>query len=280
MEPNLFEIAQQCVMTADSVQKVQLTQIAVRAWRENQLNIQSLSPVHPILVPGQPAHLSLVPPKRVPRRTLHTREGLVALLHALAHIEFNAINLAWDAVYRFRDLPAAFYEDWIQVAQEESEHFVLLHQQLQRLDCEYGDLPAHNGLWEMAIDTADDVMVRMALVPRVLEARGLDATPEIIAKLRQKGETALIEILEIILREEIDHVAKGTRWFRFCCDSRQLEAQTTFLHLIRQHFKGQLKGTLNYPARLAAGFTEAELHALKSESAQKIATLVSPIAQI
>jgi len=264
VELNLFEMAQQCVMTVDSRQKVQLTQTVAQAWRENQLSIQSISPIQPILQPGQPVNLQLVAPKFVPKRTLQTREGLVALLHALAHIEFNAINLAWDAVYRFRDLPAQFYQDWIEVAREESEHFLLLHEQLQRLDCQYGDLPAHNGLWEMAIDTADDVMVRMALVPRVLEARGLDATPEIIAKLRQKGEATLVEILEIILREEIDHVAKGTRWFRFCCDLRQLESQSTFLQLIKQHFKGRLKGTLNHAARLAAGFTEAELFALKS----------------
>ena len=273
VEQNLFEMAQQCVMTVDSGQKVQLTQIVAQAWRENQLLIQSVQPIQPISSPGQPLHLQLVAPKFVPKRTLHTREGVVALLHALAHIEFNAINLAWDAVYRFRDLPAQFYEDWIQVAQEESEHFLLLHEQLQRFDCEYGDLPAHNGLWEMATDTADDVMVRMALVPRVLEARGLDATPEIIAKLRQKGESTLVEILEIILREEIDHVAKGTRWFRFCCDLRQLESQSTFLQLIQQHFKGRLKGTLNHAARLAAGFTEAELLALKSGSREN--TVVS-----
>lgn len=269
MKQNLFEIAQQCIMTADSGQKIQLTQTAAQAWRAHQLTIQSVSTVHPIIHPGQPAHLQLVPPKLVPRRTLHTKEGITALLHALAHIEFNAINLAWDAVYRFRDLPVEFYDDWIQVAQEESEHFLLLHEQLQRLDYQYGDLPAHNGLWETAIDTAEDVMVRMALVPRVLEARGLDATPEIIAKLRQKGEKALIEILEIILREEIDHVAKGTRWFHFCCDSRQLEAQSTFLQLIKQRFRGRIKGTLNYSARLAAGFTEAELQALKADLDRK-----------
>jgi uncharacterized ferritin-like protein (DUF455 family) len=261
---NLFQIAQQCILTADVAQKVHLTQIAAQAWQRQQLAVETFDPAEPILHPGQPAQLQLVAPKCVPKRTLHSRDGLIALLHALAHIEFNAINLAWDAVYRFRDLPTQFYSDWIEVAQQESEHFFLLHEQLQRLDCEYGDLPAHNGLWEMAIDTTEDIMVRMALVPRVLEARGLDATPEIIAKLRHKGEIRLIEILEIILHEEIDHVAKGTRWFHFCCQTRQLDPQSTFLQLIEQHFKGQLKGTFNRAARLAAGFTEAELLVLEA----------------
>lgn len=270
MNQNLFEIAQQCILTTDAVQKVHLTQVAARAWQQQQLNLHVSNPAEPILHPGQPAQLQLVAPKFVPKRTLNSREGLRALLHALAHIEFNAINLAWDAVYRFRDLPTQFYMDWIEVAQQESEHFFLLHEQLQRLDCQYGDLPAHNGLWEMAIDTSEDVMIRMALVPRVLEARGLDATPEIIAKLRHKGETRLIEILEIILREEVDHVAKGTHWFRFCCQTRQLDPQNTFLSLIQQHFKGQLKGTLNREARLAAGFTEEELMALKNHADKKM----------
>lgn len=269
MNQNLFEIAQQCILITDVSQKVHFTQVAAQAWQHQQLTLHTLNPAEPILCPGQPTQLQLVTPKFVPKRSLNSRDGLVALLHALAHIEFNAINLAWDAVYRFRDLPTQFYTDWIEVAQQESEHFFLLHQQLQRLDCQYGDLPAHNGLWEMAIDTTTDVMMRMALVPRVLEARGLDATPEIIAKLRHKGETQLIEILEIILREEIDHVAKGTRWFHFCCQTRQLDPQSTFLQLIKQHFKGQLKGTFNREARLAAGFTEAELTALKNHADKK-----------
>lgn len=280
MNQNLFEIAQECILTADVAHKIHLTQVAAQAWQRQQLAVHANLPAEPILHPGQPVQLQLVTPKFVPKRTLNSREGLIALLHALAHIEFNAINLAWDAVYRFRDLPEQFYTDWIEVAQQESEHFCLLNEQLQRLDCQYGELPAHNGLWEMAIDTTEDVMVRMALVPRVLEARGLDATPEIIAKLRHKGETRFIEILEIILREEIDHVAKGTRWFHFCCQTRQLDPQSTFLHLIDQHFKGQLKGNFNREARLAAGFTEAELVALKKQAAQKVVVGAPPLAQI
>lgn len=280
MNQNLFETAQQCILTADVAHKVHLTQVAAHAWQRQQLIVHASNPAEPILRPGQPEQLQLVAPKFVPKRTLHSRDGLVALLHALAHIEFNAINLAWDAVYQFRDLPIQFYSDWIEVARQESEHFFLLHEQLQRLDCQYGDLPAHNGLWEMAVDTTEDVMLRMALVPRVLEARGLDATPDIIAKLRHKGETRLIEILEIILREEIDHVAKGTRWFHFCCQIRQLDPQSTFLNLIQQHFKGQLKGTFNREARLAAGFTDSELTALKQYAVQKTISTTHHMARI
>ncbi|MEJ2654165.1 MAG: ferritin-like domain-containing protein [Acidihalobacter sp.] len=149
----------------------------------------------------------------MPRRGLGTREGRAALVHAVAHIEFNAINLALDAVYRFRSLPRAYYDDWLRVADEEARHFMLLADRLTDFGMRYGDLPAHNGLWEMAVKTADDWLLRMALVPRVLEARGLDVTPGMIERLRQAGDMETVAALEVILREEVGHVAIGSRWF-------------------------------------------------------------------
>jgi len=260
MTNNLFEAAYRCIMATDS--KVQLSQTTVQAWQSNQLNLSASKAPVPILSPGLPPSLCLVSPRELPRRTLSTPMGQAALLHALAHIEFNAINLAWDAVYRFRDLPKAFYDDWVKVADEETTHFVLLHEQLQQLDYVYGDLNAHNGLWEMAVKTAHDVLIRMALVPRVLEARGLDATPPIIAKLQAQNLQTLVEILQIILHDEIGHVAIGSRWFFHCCAERNLVPETTFQRLVAQYFTGDIKPPFNIEARLAAGFSQAELEQL------------------
>jgi uncharacterized ferritin-like protein (DUF455 family) len=266
MTTNLFDAAYHCLMACDPADKVQLTQLTAQAWRSSELSLATTEasyPVQPILTPGQPSQLRLVSPKDVPRRTLTSPAGQAALLHALTHIEFNAINLAWDAVYRFRDLPKDFYADWINVADEEATHFLLLQNQLQKLGYRYGDYPAHNGLWEMAIDTAHDVLVRMALVPRLLEARGLDATPTILNKLQSHGLTHLVEVLDIILRDEIGHVACGSRWFAYLCAERQLEPEATFFSLIKQYFRGRLHSSLNREARLKAGFREEELEKLE-----------------
>ncbi len=259
MIKNLFDAAYRCIMATETTEKVQLSQTTVQAWRTGQLDLNSTHPIEAIVSPGFPKSLHLVSPREVPRRKISTPTGQAALLHALAHIEFNAINLAWDAIYRFRDLPKAFYDDWVKVADEEVTHFILLEKQLQHLSYAYGDLPAHNGLWEMAMETADDVLTRMALVPRLLEARGLDATPPIIAKLQTQGLQHLAEILEIILQDEIGHVAIGSRWFAHCCAERSLNLETTFQNLVRQHFKGRFKPPFNREARLAAGFSETEL---------------------
>jgi uncharacterized ferritin-like protein (DUF455 family) len=260
---NLFDAAYRCIMTTNITEKVQLTQTTVQAWQEEQLSFSTTNAAKPILIPGLPPNLRLVPPREVPRRSIATSTGQAALLHALAHIEFNAINLAWDAVYRFRDLPKAFYDDWVKVADEEATHFVLLHKQLQQLGYEYGDLTAHNGLWEMAVKTQDDVLMRMALVPRLLEARGLDAVPPIIAKAKSQGLSLMVENLQIILRDEIGHVAIGSRWFFYCCAERNLNPEITFQNLITQHFTSKIKGPFNTEARLAAGFSEQELQYLE-----------------
>jgi len=212
---------------------------------------------------GRPARPELVAPARLPRRGLGSRQGRVALLHAVAHIEFNAINLALDAVARFPGMPADFYRDWLSVAHDEARHFRLLAERLAQLGAAYGDLPAHNGLWEMAEKTAHDPLVRMALVPRVLEARGLDVTPGMIETLRQAGAAESVACLEVILEEEVGHVAIGSRWFRQLCDQRGLAPEATFRSLLGEYFADGLRGPFNHPARLEAGFTESELEALE-----------------
>jgi uncharacterized ferritin-like protein (DUF455 family) len=207
---------------------------------------------------GRPARPSLVRPRDVPHRGLGSAEGRAALVHAVAHIEFNAINLALDAACRFHSLPDDYYADWISVAQDEARHFTMLATRLRALGHAYGDFPAHNGLWEAAEKTAHDVMARMALVPRVLEARGLDVTPGMIHRLEEVGDRETSAILRVILSEEVRHVAIGTRWFRHVCEQRGLEPVATFRDLLAANGV-QIHEPLNRPAREAAGFVAAEL---------------------
>jgi len=223
-------------------------------------------PPAPIPSPGRPASLRLVPPTRVPRRRLGRAEGRAHLLHALAHIEFNAVDLAWDAVYRFRGLPERYYRDWAGVAAEEAAHFVLLRRRLREFGYDYGDLPAHDGLWRMAVATAGDPLLRMALVPRVLEARGLDVTPGMQRRLREAGDAASADLLTIILRDEIGHVDLGGRWFRYLCGVRGLEPRRAWIDLVRRHAPGIVRGPLQQGLRLRAGFTPAELEELNAHA--------------
>jgi uncharacterized ferritin-like protein (DUF455 family) len=209
--------------------------------------------------PGRPALPELVSPTALKLRKMSTPEGRAVLLHALAHIEFNAINLALDIVWRFPNMPTAFYLDWLGVAKEEAMHFGLLHARLRDLNYEYGDFVAHNGLWEMAAKTADDLLARLALVPRTLEARGLDASLPIRNKLANAGDARSAEILDLILRDEIGHVAIGNRWYRFVCESRALDAFETYEVLAKQYNAPTLRGPFNWEARRQAGFDEREL---------------------
>lgn len=186
------------------------------------------------------------------------------MLHAIAHIEFNAINLALDAVARFSGMPVNYYEDWIRVAAEEAYHFTLLADHLVHLGSAYGDHPAHDGLWDMAVRTQHDLLARMALVPRTLEARGLDAAPPIRARLAQAGDTVAAGILDIILRDEIGHVAIGNRWFRWLCQRGGHDPLAFYAVLAQDYRAPRLKGPFNLPARRAAGFDEAELLALQA----------------
>ncbi len=222
------------------------------------------TPVTSIGVAGHPERPVLVEPSKVRRRRLGSEEGRAALVHAITHIEFNAINLALDAAYRFRDMPRQFYLDWISVAADEARHFQLLSTRLQSMGFSYGEFPAHNGLWEMAQKTADDCMKRMALVPRVLEARGLDVTPGMIERLMTAGDDETARILEVILEEEVRHVEIGSHWFRICCDQRGLAPESTFLGLLQENFSGSLRGPFNIPARMKAGFTQREMDAISA----------------
>lgn len=210
-------------------------------------------------LPGRPAAPRLVPPDAVPRRSPHTPEGRAALLHAIAHIEFNAINLALDAVWRFDGMPAPYYLDWLQVAAEEALHFTLLRDHLRSMGHDYGDFDAHDGLWSMAWKTREDRVARMALVPRTLEARGLDATPLIQDKLRRAGDLRAVEILEVILRDEVGHVAIGNRWYRWLCERAGLEPVAHYGVLVQRYQAPQLKPPFNEQARRQAGFTDEEL---------------------
>ena len=266
---SLFDAAARCLAAGEIEAKLHLTRQTAQAWRDGQLALQSGNKPEPVEEPGRPMKPVLVAPVDVPKRRLNTKEGLAALIHAITHIEFNAINLAWDAVYRFRDLPQAFYHDWITVAVEEAYHFQLLRERLHELGYDYGDFPAHNSLWDMAARTAFDPLVRMALVPRVLEARGLDVTPGIIARLRQAGDEKTVAVLEIILRDEIGHVAIGSHWFKYLCQRRGLDSEQTFHTLAGQYFSGQLSGPFHYESRQQAGFSTAELKALEQMAIAK-----------
>lgn len=214
-------------------------------------------------IPGRPARPELIAPASVPRRTMSTIEGRVVLLHALAHIEFNAINLALDIMWRFPGMPEAFYRDWCVVAFEEATHFDLLSRRLQALGHVYGDFPAHNGLWEMSEKTQGDLLARLALVPRTLEARGLDVSPQIRHRLAQAGDNESAAILDIILRDEVGHVAIGNRWYKWLCLQQRRDALDTYEAMARQYRAPRLRGPFNLDARRAAGFDELELEALQ-----------------
>lgn len=216
----------------------------------------------PLDLPGRPAAPELVAPSSLKRRSMQSDAGRAVLLHALAHIEFNAINLALDAVWRFPSMPDAFYRDWFKVAAEESRHFSLLSARLAEFGHQYGDFPAHDGLWEMAERTRGDVLARMALVPRTLEARGLDASPPIRRRLAQAGDHASAAILDVILHDEIGHVLIGNHWFRHLCSESGADPHSTYAQVAEQYHAPKLRGPFNFEARREAGFDEAELRAL------------------
>lgn len=262
MSHSLFQALAAALAATDIEQKIALTEAIAADWQADQLDSQDAIPVE--LVCGCPVRPELVPPKNLLQRNPRSPEGRARLLHAIVHIEFTAINLALDHAARFRGMPRQYYADWIGVAAEEAYHFRILRQRLQALDHDYGDFPAHAGLWEMAEKTAGDVLARMALVPRLLEARGLDATPPIQQKLTECGDEASARVLNIILRDEIGHVGLGDRWFRHLCTERKLEPESTFRALL-DHFKAPWpQAPMNEAARLAAGFTPEELSALAS----------------
>lgn len=244
----------------DAKVKVQGVRALSLAWKNQEITIAANTVLPAVsVVPGRPDRPLLVPPLAVRHRSMRTAEGRAALVHALAHIEFNAINLALDAVWRFPHMPLAYYADWLRVAEEEALHFGLLSTHLESQGFCYGDFAAHNSLWEMADKTQHDILARLALVPRTLEARGLDASPAVRAKLAQAGDLQAATILDLILKDEIGHVAIGNRWYGWLCEIRGLDPVATYTTLAEQYKAPVLRGPFNMEARRAAGFTEEEL---------------------
>ncbi|OUR81565.1 hypothetical protein A9Q82_09275 [Cycloclasticus sp. 46_120_T64] len=219
-----------------------------------------VKPISEVVFPAKPVWVN---PRDLPRRRLGSDAGKCSFIHSIAHIEFNAIKLALDIAYRYKGFPAQFYRDWLDVANDECKHFELLNKHLANYDCQYGDLPSHDGLWSMAVKTDDDILARLSLVPRYLEARGLDVTPAMLDKLKAQKDTAATAILEIILEDEVGHVAYGTKWLDFVCEQYSLQRENVFFENINHYMKGQVLGPFNRSLRLRAGFTESELNELE-----------------
>lgn len=264
MSANLFDAAETCLRCTDVDAKLLAARSMHDDWQAGQLVRDGARSCPGEPDAGRPPRPELVAPGRLAQRRLTTAKGRAALVHAVAHIEFNAINLACDAVYRFRDLPDAYYADWTRVASEEAYHFSLLRERLGQLGYAYGDFPAHSGLWDLALRTASDPLLRMALVPRVMEARGLDVTPGMMGRFAAVGDQATADILEVILRDEVGHVEAGSRWFRHLCAQRGLDPEETYFALLEQHLGGSIRCPLHREARLQAGFTEHELGRLEA----------------
>lgn len=260
--------ALQCLLLTDPWQKAAATQAFYADVQRHGFEVTKEALEVPT-VPGRPEQPELVAPRDLPRRRNNQQTGHATLIHAICHIEFNAINLGLDAIARFSDMPDAFYQDWLQVAYEESTHFEMLDEHLRTMGFVYGDFPAHNGMWEMAQKTHHDPLTRMALVPRVLEARGLDVTPSMMNKLRKSGDHRAVDILEIILREEVGHVKVGTDWFNYLCAQRDLDPYQTFKELLETYFNGEIRGPFHNEARLQAGFTQAEMDLLEGQAVYK-----------
>jgi uncharacterized ferritin-like protein (DUF455 family) len=252
----LADTAKAIVEADDLEHKISLAHSAAKAWFGRKLDLGALS--HPRTMPDQPGRPptpELLPPRRMPRRSSHGARGRYALLHALAHIELNAVDMTWDLIARFTHerMPRTFYDDWVQVGLEEAKHFKLLANRLMELGGGYGDLPAHDGLWQAAHATGHDLLARLTIVPLVLEARGLDVTPAMIDNLKQAGDDDSAAIIEIIYRDEKRHVAFGMKWFRYMCRQTDLPLEATFQRLVRENFRGALKPPFNEAARSEAG---------------------------
>lgn len=262
---NLFEFAETFFQPINVDEKLALTHQAWHAHISGELTTISDWPVLPIDLVTFPERPELLAPRQMPRRKLTTTTGVAAFFHAIAHVEFVAIYLAWDILYRFRGMPEQFYQDWLRVADEEAQHFELIRAHLRIMDIEYGDLPAHSGLWDHAKDTEDDLPGRLAMVPRCMEARGLDVTPALIEKFNFLGDDASVAILTRILTDEVGHVELGSYWFKFVCRQRGFDVEAKYRELIEQYYiGGKPKGPFNRELRKIAGFSDAEIDWLES----------------
>ncbi|WP_181903945.1 ferritin-like domain-containing protein [Ciceribacter selenitireducens] len=256
------------ILSADLDEKTELAQQTARRWHERRLSLRS--PLDPDLAerPGRPAKPVLVPPKATEKRSLHTLAGRIAMLHALAHIELNAVDLALDIVARFASepVPHSFFDGWMRVAFEEAKHFRMVRDRLRALGADYGDMPAHDGLWQAAHSTRNDLTARLAVVPLILEARGLDVTPSLQDKMRETGDIESADVLKVIYEDEKGHVAVGAKWFRFLCAREKKDPAATFKALVRANFRGALKAPFNDVARAEAGLTPSFYRSLTSKN--------------
>jgi len=260
----LRQAALEILAMTDAQTKVGLVSQLFEDYQERRITLNSSEVLNQggLDLPGRPSKPELIPPLQVPKRRMDTVEGRASLLHSLAHIEFNAINLALDAIWRFPNMPDQYYEDWLKVAKEESYHFTIVNEHIRSFGFTYGDFPAHNSLWEMVERTKDAVIARMALVPRTMEARGLDAVPMIRDRFKQIKELTAVDILEIILRDEVEHVAIGNHWFNFLCAKEGLSPISAYRDLAKKYCAPKLRGPFNLEARRQAGFSEEELSLL------------------
>jgi uncharacterized ferritin-like protein (DUF455 family) len=257
MPQTLAQMAVDVLTTADGRAKTRLSRRHATAWFEARDRGQPipLGQAMPPVQPARPEKPELLAPRDVPRRRPGTAAGRIALLHAVAHIELNAVDLHWDILARFTDvpMPMGFYDDWVKAADEESKHFNLICDCLESLGSHYGAMPAHAGMWRAAEDTATDLMGRLAVVPMVLEARGLDVTPGMIEIFRKAGESQAIAALNTIYAEEVGHVAYGSKWFHFLCGRNNQDPKDVFHRMVRHYFHGALKPPFNEEKRAEAG---------------------------
>jgi len=253
----LTEMAVAVLTTANGREKTALSRRYAAQWQDARAAGETIEvgTANPPLRPSRPDKPALLSPRDVPHRKPGTLEGQIALLHAVAHIELNAVDLHWDIIARFSDtkLPMGYYDDWVKAADEESKHFNLMCDCLEAMGSHYGALPAHAGMWRAAEDTVDDLMGRLAVVPMVLEARGLDVTPGMIKIFKQAKLTQAVEALEVIYAEEVHHVAYGSKWFHFLCGRHDLDPTGVFHDLVRKYFHGNLKPPFNEEKRAEAG---------------------------
>ncbi len=260
MSKVLFSALENLLAVAQVDAKLDRVHALAADWREGRIGFSSCDASAPeVTRRGYPARPELVPPQKVPRRSPNSPVGHAALFHAITHIEWSAIDLALDHAYRFREFPAGYYGAWIAVAEEEAKHFAMLRGHLRAMGYDYGDFAAHDGLWRLAVATARDPLARMALIPRLMEARGLDATPPIQQRLEKMGDREGVRLLDVVLEDEVGHVALGDHWFRFLCVQRQLEPEAEFRRLIGAYGAPWPSTPMNEKARLAAGFSAEEL---------------------
>jgi len=269
----LFQECQIALESKSIEQKPQLVLDIFQKYLSGRISIQ-VEKKHCDISAGFPSHLDWVPPRNLKHRKLSLPVGRAALIHSVCHIEFNAINLALDAICRFSGMPKEYYVDWLKIAAEEAYHFNLLRQHLKNNHYNYGDFPVHNGLWKMAEDTAYDPLVRMACVPRLLEARGLDVAPIMAEKLKSNGDNIAAGLLGIIFQDEIEHVKVGNRWYHYLCQQRGIEPLKMFRQLVHKHAPEFLRGPYNTMARLEAGFQIEEMNFLQSKDKTPSSTIL------